>query len=152
MSGTRMNFDGKNFFNGIDKAIDHFSNTEVLMVACGEALVTSTKDRFKEAVEPDGTPWKESARVAGKGGQILVENANLRNSIGYESTSDTTAVGSSVIYANVHQGNEDGSDIVIETRYAKITMPARPYLGFSDDDVDEMKEMYEEFLKQGFGL
>lgn len=114
----------------------------------GEGLVSSTKKRFETGKAPDGTSWPESYRVKEKGGKTLAENAHLKNSINPHATATSVEVGTNLKYAHVHQNG-----MVIKPKTAKflhfqsgglwankkqVTIPKRPFLGISDEDVEEI--------------
>ena len=113
--------------------------------AIGEALKISTTDRFKNQTAPDGTPWEPlSPRYAAwkrkiKGAnKILKLRGYLRDTLRYQATDVSVAIGSNRVYSTIHQfGGQAG-------RGHKATIPARPYLGVSDDDVAAILEIIED--------
>ncbi len=130
--------------------------------ALAEAMRDSTLERFRQSKGPDGRPWKTSIRAATTGGKTLVKSAQLRNSI--KSSSDETgfAVGTNVKHAATHQFGEKGRTIRAKTpkglrfqiggrwvtkKQVKITIPARPFLGLSDEDMEEIKDTIEDFFE-----
>lgn len=115
----------------------------------GEA---STRQRFKKTqTSPEGKPWKPSLRVeenqkkGKRGGPTLTRGGHLRDSISGRFDATTAEWGVNRVYAAIHQFGG-----VIRPKKAKglrlrlandreitrksMTMPARPYLGISDDD------------------
>ena len=113
----------------------------------GEVLVSSTKQRFEDEKGPDGTKWPQSRRAA-SGGKTLSDTARLKNSISYRADATRLEVGTNVIYAGVHQ---NGMEIKPKTakflrfqnggqwsKKRKVTIPKRPFLGISDDDMEEI--------------
>lgn len=99
-----------------------------LMDQIGGALAFSTQERFEHGVGPDGTPWLPSERAKAQGGQTLVDQAHLLNSITHEAAAQEVEVGSNIVYAAIHQeGGQAG-------RGGSVTLPARPYLGISAED------------------
>lgn len=114
----------------------------------GEALVSSTKQRFEDEKAPDGTSWPKSIRAASSGGQTLSDKGHLKNSINAHATATSVEVGTNIKYAHVHQ---DGMEIKAKNakclrfqaggrwvKKKKVTIPARPFLGISDDDMEEI--------------
>ncbi len=115
----------------------------------GEAMVSSTIQRFNEQRAPDGTAWQRHAAVTvaprakdyRKNGQlrkgirermearkILIDSARLRNSIAAKAEGSKVHVGTNVKYARIHQkGGMAG-------RGKKVKIPARPFLGVSSGD------------------
>ncbi|WP_312938878.1 phage virion morphogenesis protein [Oscillibacter sp.] len=127
----------------------------------GQVVRESTLERFKQSRDPAGKLWKTSKRAAESGGKTLVETATLRNSIHVHSDASGFAVGTNLKYAATHQFGDPGR--VIRARKAKalrfqiggkwiskksvrIKIPARTYLGLSDDDQQEIKGTVEDFI------
>lgn len=152
-------------WGGLDKALGRatgkLGNTQALMESVGEALVSGTKKRFDEKKDPEGTPWKPSRRALEKGGKTLMHSGRLRRSIDYAATSDKVMVGSNLAYARIHQkGGEikpkkakklvfkdsDGKTVAVDA----VTIPARPYLGVSKEDMEEVKSTMADFLAGAF--
>lgn len=103
----------------------------------GELLVGSTKDRIDtEKTSPDGLPWEPWSRDYAATRQprhsLLVGDGDLRDSIANYSEGGSAIVGSNLIYAAIHQfgGDEVG-----------INIPARPYLGLSEEDEADIRDL-----------
>lgn len=132
-----------------------------------EGLRTSTRERFKEQKSPEGKPWTKSIRANREGGTTLTDSAGLKNSI--KSTADGTgfAVGTNKIYARTHQFGEKGRKITIRAKTSKglifqidgkwirkkqvtvkIKIPARPFLGISEEDMQEIKGTLEDIIAE----
>lgn len=117
----------------------------------GEALVSSARERFETGESPSGEKWKESERVKKKGGTTLRDKSHLYNSIGYKASPNMVAVGapkpsagSPVEYAAIHQfGGETG-------RNHSVDMPARPYIGISEADIEEARAILLDHIKEAF--
>lgn len=142
-------------WGGLDRALVNaacgFADRRSLLRAVGETLRSSAMDRFEEGAGPDGTPWETSERAREDGGQTLVNTGRLRNSIGYAVTDDVVLWGSKIKagtnlqYAAIHQkGGQTG-------RNHAVTMPARPYLGVSDDDIDDIRALVAGHMLKMFG-
>lgn len=109
----------------------------------GEKLMGSTRERARREVSPDFTPWPEltPAYAAKKRGgtHMLRDSGILMISLTREVEGDTLRVGTGEIYAAIHQfGGQAG-------RGRKVTMPARPWLGLSRDDITMIREEFEAF-------
>ena len=104
-----------------------------------------------------------SIRAAQEGGKTLIQSAQLRNSIHAKSDTSGFALGTNVKYAATHQFGEPGRTIRARKKKAlrfqvggkwvtkkqvRITIPARPFLGLSEDDMQEMKATVEEFIQK----
>ena len=131
--------------------------------ALAEGARESTLERFKQSKGPDGRRWKTSIRAAQEGGKTLIQSAQLRNSIHAKSDTSGFALGTNVKYAATHQFGESGRTIRARKKKAlrfqvggkwvtkkqvRITIPARPFLGLSEDDMQEMKATVEEFIQK----
>ncbi len=129
--------------------------------AIGEGVRESTLERFKTSKGPDDKTWKTSIRAATEGGRTLVQTAQLRNSIRSKSDASGFAVGTNAKHAATHQFGEQGRTIRarraktlrfqvggrwVSKKKVKINIPARPYLGLSDDDMQEIKGTVEDFI------
>lgn len=129
----------------------------------GEVVRESTLERFKRGRGPDGKAWKESIRARTQGGKTLVQSAQLRNSIRNKSDATGFAVGTNVKHAATHQFGEKGRTIQpkkakalrfqmdgkwFSKKKVKVKIPARPYLGLDDEDMQEIKATVEEFISK----
>ncbi len=150
MAGSGSSF--KMDFGGFDKvlghAVSHFQGKrKELMEECGEVIVSGIDDAFEAETAPDGTKWKKSGRAKKEAGCTLDDTSELRNSIGYEATADEvafgivdTSAGTNVDYAVYHQQPE---------RDGKI-MPKREFIGISDDTAEELNDVLDDFMQEGF--
>ena len=119
-----------------------------LSARIGEYLRASTQDRFKTQTGPDGDTWealkpRTLARKRQNKDKILTLRGYLRRTIGYQvPTPGRVEVGSPLIYAAAHQfswkpgRSPDGEGGGI---------PARPFLGISDADADEIMAIVEDW-------
>lgn len=160
MSGIRNEGDWSKFNNSLHKIVDF--NFTGMNKDIGEALVSSTRNRFREQKGPDGRPWKKSLRAKTTGGQTLVDTGRLKNSITSRATSHGVEVGTNDKRASIHQGN-NGRDVKIKAKKAKalrfkignswaikksVTIPARPFIGISDDDQEEVTDIINEHIEE----
>lgn len=129
-----------------------------------ETLRSSTKRRFNTSISPEGQPWKRSLRHEMSQHKTLVDTARLKNSILSKATEKGAEVGTNVIYASRHQFG-DKTPLTIRAKTAKglrfkmgdrwvtkkavrVKMPARPFLGISDEDMKEIKAVMDDVLKE----
>lgn len=136
--------------SGIDKA--------GVMNAVAEGLRTSTLERFRSEESPEGNRWKPSVRAERQGGRTLTKSAGLKNSIRAQADSSGAAVGTNLVYAATHQFGDERTVRAKKGRYLKfqigdrwvsvpsvrVNIPARPFLGISRDDEEEIKTILEE--------
>lgn len=141
-TGVSLNWGG--FDKALGKAAHKLGDTQALMESVGEALRSGTIERFDAEEDPQGKKWKPSARAMAGGGKTLDKESHLKDSIDYATTSDKVMVGSNLPYARIHQlGGKTGKG-------HKVDMPARPYLGVSEEDMDEVRETMADFLAGAF--
>ena len=129
--------------------------------ALAEGVRESTLERFRQSKGPDGRRWKSSKRAILEGGKTLVKTGQLRNSIHARSDASGFAVGTNAKHAATHQFGEPGRIIrarrkkVLRFQYngkwvskkqVRVKIPARPFLGLSDEDMQEMKATVEDFI------
>jgi len=128
--------------------------------ALAEILRTSTLDRFESTTAPDGSGWKQSIRAA-EGGKTLTKTARLKNSIQATANDIGFAVGTNTIYAATHQFGDSRTIRAKNGKYLKfqvggvwrqakevtIHIPARPFLGVSQEDEQEIKATLEDALR-----
>ena len=141
-NGVSLNWGG--FDKALGKAAHKLGDTQALMESVGEALRSGTIERFEAEEDPQGKKWKPSARAMAGGGKTLDKESHVKDSIDYAATSDKVMVGSNLPYARIHQlGGKTGKG-------HKVDMPARPYLGVSEEDMDEVRETMADFLAGAF--
>lgn len=158
-NGVSLNWGGLDAALG--QAAQKLGNTQALMESIGDALVSGTLKRFDAEEDPQGRKWEPSGRAAEEGGQTLTNIGRLRDSIDRVATPDKVMVGSNLAYARIHQ---EGGTITPKTAKKlvftgrggkkvavdKVTIPARPYLGVSEDDMDDVKAAMTNFLAGAF--
>ena len=123
--------------------------------AIAEGLRTSTIERFQAEKSPEGKKWKQSIRAREEGGKTLTKSTALRSSIRSDSSADGLAIGTNDIRAATHQFGD--TRIIkakrkkalrfrvngrwVSKKEVKVTIPARPFLGVSEEDEEEIKEL-----------
>ena len=121
----------------------------------GEYLVRATRDRFDDEEGPDGTPWKPlsettKARKRRNAGKILTLEGYLRVPV-YRPTPTSVEVGSPLIYAGTHQFGAEKGSFGSTGKGASIPfgdIPARPFLGLSDADRDELTDILRDYIME----
>lgn len=130
-----------------------------LMAEVGEMIAESTKQRFATSISPDGTPWepntaltitrylnrfggsyKKDGSLSKKGASrasskkpLVGETAALSTTISYYAGPDFVVIGSPMVYAGTQQfGAKARSFAGGRSPWGDI--PARPFLGISNDD------------------
>lgn len=161
MSGVRVEGDFRKLRHSLSK-LQNF-NYSALNKDIGEELKLQTADRFKKQEDPKGNPWKVSIRVRENGGQILSNNATLKNSIKYRAREEGVAIGTNLVYAATHQNGDEGRTIRAKTtkglrfkingkwknkKEVKVNIPARAFLGVSDENLADINEILEEHIRE----
>lgn len=120
-----------------------------LMEAAGSLGESQTRRRIEEEkTAPDGTPWAPNQ----EGTSILLATGeHLRDTIAFRASSDEAEWGSSWEHASVHQEgavirakNAERLAFTSGGRFARpkqVTVPARPFIGLSDDNRRELEEL-----------
>lgn len=161
MSSIRVSVDGE-----LEELLERLKQVENLDKAglnnaIAEALRSNTEERFEKQQSPEGTPWKRSIRAAAGGGQTLVKTAGLKNSVHARASEAGAEVGTNLKYAATHQFGASGRTIRaknkpflsfqmdgrwIRKKQVTVNIPARPFLGISDEDRQDIRDMVEEAL------
>lgn len=108
----------------------------------GEELLLIHRDRFASQADPDGNPWQPlseryKARKEKYPDQILRLSGHLRDQLHYEATPQQLYFGTPMEYGAAHQFG-----------YEKRNIPARPYLGLSTADEQQILEIFADYLAE----
>lgn len=143
--------------DGAFRALSRLSFTD-LHKKIGAYLLDDVQERFRRGVGPDGRPWRPSRRAREEGGQTLVDSRLLENSISYRASPHRLDLGTNSRYARVHQfGGTIRPRRARALRFQsggrwytvkKVVIPARPYLGLSDENVKECGEIVDEAVRK----
>ena len=137
-----------------NKIIARSEDMSPLMNSIGGIIEDGTRHRFETQTGPDGQKWQDTHR----GGNILVNEGHLRDSITSHAGSDEVEVGSNLIYAGVHQHGATikpksagklafkiGSHLIFADQ---VTIPARPFLGIDAHDEANILAEAEAYLTE----
>lgn len=143
MAGVRLHVrvDDEQVQDALQAVMQRMSDPRPAFRDAGEYKQRIVADRFRGEHDPDGQPWKDLEPLTWakkRNDKILTERGGpgLRGSIHYRASRTALEQGTDKIYAAIHQLGG-----VINTRHAQIQIPARPYLGFSDDDAAEVSRI-----------
>ena len=109
----------------------------------GEAMLNVTRERFNTQTAPDGTPWKplspayalvKKQNVA----QILTLYGRLRGTLTYQAGPKEVRIGTPLVYGATHQ-------------FGRGAIPARPFLGLSQSDEQELLDILNDHLSRALG-
>ncbi len=125
---------------GLDRAtvaIQHITMWEFdeLLTILGKLILAQTERHFEDEAGPTGAwaPWRPSTASRRKGGQILTETGQLRGSFSMKTGLLDVEVGTNVPYGKFHQ-------------WGTKKMVARPFVGLSETDKDEVEQAIETYL------
>ncbi|WGR65808.1 phage virion morphogenesis protein [Paracoccus pantotrophus] len=140
-------------FQGIEQAL---TDTSGLMNDLGDSLLASTTKRFKAGMTPEGTPFVPRSPVTpgryGKAGdrygkKPLWRSGDLYCKIHMQAKKDAATIGSNAIQAAMMQSG--GRKAEYPNLWGDI--PARPFIGFSDEDRGDVLEIIDEWLQRAAG-
>lgn len=151
-------------WNNLDKQLlnmaDKITDTHNLLEGIGSMLVRNTEKRFQKEESPKGDKWKKSQRAIQQNGKTLTNKGQLKDSISSQVQGKTVQVGTNEKYARIHQF---GGEIKPKNKKAlsfktannnvtakKVTMPPRPFIGISDNDIDDAKGIIADFMEKSF--
>ncbi len=106
----------------------------------GEQLLLSHRDRWDAQQSPEGEPWaplspEYQARKQRNADQILRLNDDLRDTLNYQVDPQNLYFGSPLEYGAAHQFGRK-----------EINLPARPYLGVSSGEQEQVLELLTGYL------
>ena len=151
MSGATVNIDISEL-KELSAILNHsaLSSTDrvALMKSLGNEIVEQSRTRILETQEsPDGKKWQDFAAATRKYLERIgrADSAKLLNREGYLQMSIdvkqygqwSVIVGSDREYAAVHQWG-----------YKQKNIPARPYLGLSTDNIEDLNELAQQWLRE----
>lgn len=149
MAGSHFDFrmeGDRELRRALNRFIQRAQNLKPVFSDIGEMLLLSHRERWDDEVAPDGTPWeqlsdkyKASKRKRESNGhdKILVLDTFLRDDgLSYSAAHSGLEFGTDKIYGATHQFGDPDRNI-----------PARPFLGISDDDETEILEIISVWLK-----
>lgn len=124
----------------LQKISDNIPN---LLSGLGTIIEEQTKRRISdEKTAPDGTPWDEWSdkyrKTRGSENSLLIGEGHLLDSIQHQlSDKGTLLVGTNMVYAATQQFGRGG-------------IPAREFLGFSDENLGEIETELKDWAEQLF--
>jgi len=134
-------------FSQLEKVPDDLSDP---MDEIGQVLAFSAQENIRQSVDVEGNPLQplaESTRVKrGDDARPLLDHGNLRDSYTHVFDHNSVEVGSDAIQAALmHFGGKAG-------RNHAVQIPARPVLGISADDEDEIVNIMRDFVVEEANL
>lgn len=160
-AGLRVELQAEEALSALGKAVARAEQPRELYDAIGLLLLASTDLRFETEAGPDGNPWPKSMRALLDGGKTLTDTGHFRSTMAHEATDAGVAVGTNAIQGAIHQFGG-----IIRAKNAKalafsiggenvfvqqVSIPARPYLGLSDDDEADIIALAGDWLTEPLG-
>lgn len=138
-------------------------NPQPVLEALGRSVVLNTRHRMERGVDPNGDPWvplNPIYALTKEGPGILRgpqwSSSGLYRSITSIAQGRTLIWGSNKVYAAIHQFGgiiqpKNGRQLSFEMgghlfHVDSVEIPARPYLGFTDEDRVDLTEELEAFI------
>lgn len=128
----------------LNRLIKQANSLEPAFRDIGEHLLESHEKRFQDEEAPDGTPWEllsintlENKALTHQSEKILRGYGTLADTLNYQINGNQLQFGSPMEYAATHQFGRDSANI-----------PARPFLGLSNSDEDEVLSILNDFLSE----
>ncbi|MBL4751465.1 MAG: phage virion morphogenesis protein [Amylibacter sp.] len=145
----------------LDRLARHLTDMTPVMSEVGELLIDSTKQRFIKGVSPEGQTWAPKSQTtldayAARGDRVdfrplFGPTKRLSSEINYQTTESRVEWGSNLIQAAVmHFGAGKGEFGTGANGQALPwgNIPARPFIGISDEDRGNIKATVYEWLEQ----
>ncbi|MES2987671.1 MAG: phage virion morphogenesis protein [Pseudomonadota bacterium] len=156
----RTVFNGAAIVSSLRDAQARLSNMTPVYEDIGELLIDRTKSRFRTGTAPDGSAWApkrpatlERYRRAGDGllpHPLIGPSKRLGNEIAKLANADGVEVGSNLEYSGVMQGGAAKGAFGADGRGRPIpwgNIPARVWLGISDQDERDILDIVDEHLQ-----
>lgn len=151
----RTELDDLLVLDALNEIMARIEHPRPLMMEIGETLAESTKVRFATSTAPDGSAWAPNSEVTRTiyGGlfageppakkPLVGETRRLANDIAWQLDGDKAVeIGSPMPYANMQQFGGTKS----QWPHLWGDIPARPYLGVSDEDRATILELVDAYL------
>jgi len=171
MTEIRLEIQDKPVTDALGELAEKGRKLSPVLKVVGEYMVRSTEDRFhRQGPAPDGTPWarlKPSTLARKKHHKILTESGHLRGSIRYQLVGENSlAIGTNMVHGAIHQfGGRTPARTIVPTRKKALfwpgaahpvhsvrhpgsVIPARPFLGVSAGDSEEIVGIVNHYLSK----
>lgn len=144
----------------LNRLFQTVQNPRPALLEIGETLLESTKQRFSTKKAPDGSAWDDNSDVTigikGRNDPLIggdrgtddqgAGGGRLNDQLNYEIFSDGLDIFNTMEYAAMQQfgGTKD------EFSHLWGDIPARPFLGVSDDDKTELLAILQSHIEQSW--
>ena len=154
-----IQFNASAVFDQLAHARDKLDDLTPVHQDISDYMVKATRDRFKTSTAPDGTPWRRKSKVTlqtylrrGDGNRpdpLIGPSGRLGREVAGLATRDSAEIGSSLEYSAVMQHGAKKGAFGPRTPWGDI--PARVFLGISDEDERNILDIVDEYLENVVG-
>jgi len=169
MAGVRIKVDAREVREVLQRLRRAGKRLRPAFVEIGEHMQDVVDRRFTTERGPGGVAWKPlllSSYANKPSLKKLTNTRRLRESIIYSALQHALIQGTNVVYAAIHQlGGKTPSHVIKPKRKKALAwlgglhpvksvqhpgsrIPARPYLGFDDDDIQESVEIISDHIQR----
>lgn len=145
MAGAQITIDfdlqgEEEIYAALGAVVRQGGNLTDLFQEFGEHLLISHRERWGRQESPDGTPWAElnpkyQARKKKNQDKILILEGDLLDGLRYQASGEALLFGTDRPYGATHHFGDPNRNI-----------PARPFLGMTDDDKTMLLEIAADHL------
>jgi phage virion morphogenesis protein len=145
MTQIQIVIDDTQLQGGLSELTAKLANLRPAMADIGESALRKVRKRFDQEVDPDGSKWNELAeatikakarrkrtgkpyRTNAEPSAILKDTFTLRDSITYQASNSSVAIGTNIFYGGFNQST-------------------RPFLGVDSEDQIEIVEIIRDYLE-----
>lgn len=142
MSNFRIEFEGlSEVSDRLRQLRDRTGDLKPALKNIGEYMRMRTEENFQNEQTPDGQGWtplkpktlQQKRRKKSSINKILQDTGDLRSSLAYQVDDSSVIIGT-----NIKVSNGYSLGAIHQFGAPKRNIPARPFLGLSRDDVDEV--------------
>lgn len=138
------------------------TNFKAINKNIAQQLRSSTLDRFKKEESPENKKW-EKRKYGNRRKKLLKNTGILRNSLKSKADNKIATLGTNLEYASTHQFGAKNRRIKaknckalkfkignrwVSAKEVTVNIPARPFLGISEEDKEEIKDILEYYVEK----
>lgn len=157
MSGIRLEIsvDDGGLGAAMRRAASELDDLTAPLTASGDLMVESFTSRFDSEMGPGGIPWQPSKPALGlapradgkiRPGKTLTDRGALRASMDKAVQGDQVEIGS----VSTPTGDVNRKAAALQFGVAGINLPARPWVGFDDQDVADLEDFWTGVMRDAF--
>lgn len=147
MPKIKIDIDDRTVQAAFNRLLTAGTNLSPIFKDIGQAMANSTRARWRKEIAPDGTAWQRLSPVTlkRKRGTKILQDLGMRGgmlgSLNYQlAGNNAVEIGVNKKYAATHQFGR-GQMTAIKGRRNMPAIPARPFLGISEDDRREIVDI-----------